>query len=98
MSKEKEYISFNPKELSEHFKEEGNKFFFKKAYDIASIYFTKAIDMDPQNSLFYANSIVLINLGSACYLARGLYNQALKDSLKCIELDKEFMKVYFYNI
>jgi tetratricopeptide (TPR) repeat protein len=59
MSKEREYISKNPKELSEHFKDEGNKFYTKKEYDIAIIYFNKAIEMDPNNKIFYANSIYI---------------------------------------
>jgi DnaJ family protein C protein 7 len=53
----REYISKNPKELASHFKEEGNNFFTKKDYDIATIYFTKAIELDPDNSIYYANSI-----------------------------------------
>jgi hypothetical protein len=52
----KEYISKNPKELSEYFKEEGNRFFIKQEFDIAGLYFNKAIEMDPSNKVFYANS------------------------------------------
>lgn len=52
---DREYISKNPKELSTHFKEEGNRFFNKKDYEIATIYFTKAIELDPENKIFFAN-------------------------------------------
>jgi hypothetical protein len=55
MSKEREYISTNPKELSEHFKVEGDRFYTMKAYDIACIYYAKAIDFDPNNSIIYSN-------------------------------------------
>jgi hypothetical protein len=37
--------------------------------------------------------VIIFNPGSACNLARGLYKQALVDALRCIELDKQFMKV-----
>ncbi len=56
MSISKDYISHDPKELAFHFKEEGNKFFMKKDYEVATIYFNKAIDLDPINKIFYANS------------------------------------------
>lgn len=62
--KDKEYISKDPIELSLFFKvmilliskDEGNKFYLKKDYDIAIIYFTKAIEMDSKNKFFYSNS------------------------------------------
>lgn len=62
--KEKEYISKDPNELSNYFKviikntkfqEEGNKFFALKDYEVALFYFTKAIETDQNNKIFYSN-------------------------------------------
>jgi histone-lysine N-methyltransferase SETD3 len=86
--KENEYISKDPIELSRFFKDEGNRFFLKKEYDVALIYFTKAIEYDPINKIFYSNR-------SACHLARGNYQMALKDAVKCTELDPTYVKGYY---
>ncbi len=54
-NRQKEYISKNPKELSNYFKDEGNKFYNRRDYEVAIIYFNKAIEMDPDNKIFYCN-------------------------------------------
>jgi hypothetical protein len=71
MSTNRDYISKDPKELSVHFKEEGNKFFMRKDYEIATIYFTKAIELDTQNKIFYANSIYIIIKDLLVFLLEG---------------------------
>lgn len=37
----------------------------------------------------------IINIGAACYLELGEFENALEDSLKCLELCKDFPKGYF---
>src|SRR6185437_12470477 len=72
-----QYLSKDPKDLSQFFKEEGNKYYLQKEYDIALIYFNKAIEHEPDNKIYYSNR-------AACYLAKGSYRLALRDALKCI--------------
>jgi histone-lysine N-methyltransferase SETD3 len=85
---QKEYISKNPNELAQFFKEEGNRFFFKRQFDVALIYFTKALEYEPENKIFYSNR-------SACHLAKGNYKMALKDAERSISIDPNYVKGYY---
>lgn len=86
--KNREILSKNKKELATYYKDEGNKFFLRREYDIAILYFSKAIDNDDTDKIFFSNR-------SACYLAQGNYKNALNDSLKCIEIDSYYPKGYY---
>jgi len=86
--KNKEILSKNKKELAIYYKDEGNKFFFRKEYEIANLYFSKAIENDNTEKFFYSNR-------AACQLGLGNYKLALNDALKCIELDPNYAKGYF---
>lgn len=59
-----------------------------KDYEVALFYFTKAIELDGDNKIFFSNRC-------ACYLAKGVYKLALKDAMKCIEIDSDFVKGYY---
>lgn len=85
---QKEYISKNPNELAEFFKDEGNRFFSKRQFDVALIYFTKAIEYDQDNKIFYSNR-------SACHLAKGNYKLALNDAKRSVEIDPSYVKGYY---
>jgi histone-lysine N-methyltransferase SETD3 len=82
------YISKDPMALALFFKDEGIKFYKKREYDVAMIYFSKAIECDSLNKVFYSNR-------AACHFSRGNFKLALKDSLKSIEIDPTYMTGYY---
>jgi len=67
-------------------KNEGNQNLSAGRYDEAIDLYTQAIELDPQHT-FYSNR-------SAAYLSKGDSNNALKDALKCIELNSGWPKGY----
>ena len=69
------------------FKEQGNKFLTAGDYDQAIEAYSKAIDLDPSDHIFYSNR-------SAAYLSKGDAHSALVDGEKCIELCPTFAKGY----
>lgn len=69
------------------FKDIGNKHLQAKEFDQAIEAYTKAIEIDPSNHVFYSNR-------SAAYLSKGEPNQALADGLKCTEVNPAFAKGY----
>lgn len=70
------------------FKVEGNKLLAEKSFKDAAEMYTRAIDLDPDNAVYYSNR-------SAAYLAMGdARGKALKDAEKCIELKPEWWKGY----
>jgi tetratricopeptide (TPR) repeat protein len=73
---------------AEHFKTEGNKSLAEKKYLEAIDMYTRAIELDPDNAVYYSNR-------SAAFLAQGdSRGKALKDAEKCIELRPEWWKGY----
>jgi tetratricopeptide (TPR) repeat protein len=74
-------------------KEDGNKFFQNEQYEQAISCYTKAVELDDSNPIFFSNSSNMLNIGSACYLALSMYNEALDDALNCLKIDKTYMKV-----
>ncbi|CAI5702966.1 unnamed protein product [Peronospora effusa] len=71
---------------AESFKAEGNKLVAAKQYKDAIEMYTRAIELDPDNAVYYSNR-------SAAYLAMGdARGKALKDAEKCIELKPDWWK------
>jgi tetratricopeptide (TPR) repeat protein len=66
----------------------GNRAFTQGKFDQALKFYTEAIDIWPENHLLYSNR-------SATYLELKIYDKALQDAEKCIELSKDFPKGYF---
>jgi len=77
----------NPKELAAAAKTKGNAAFTKNDYDAAIKEFTEAIQHDPTDHVFYSNR-------SACYANKQMYNEALVDAEKCIEIKTDWAKGY----
>eukprot|EP01038_Epipyxis_sp_PR26KG_P007406 gene7406-10095_t len=69
------------------FKEAGNKFLQAKQFDEAINAYTEAINLDPNDHVFFSNR-------SAAYLSKGDANNALSDSVRCIDLNPTWAKGY----
>lgn len=73
---------------AEAFKADGNAQLAAKNYVGAVEMYSRAIDLDPDNAVYYSNR-------SAAYLAMGdARGKALRDAEKCIELKPEWWKGY----
>lgn len=69
------------------FKDQGNKAIQAEKYDEAISLYTKAIELDTCNHVFYSNR-------SAAYTKKGDYENALKDAHKTVELKPDWGKGY----
>jgi stress-induced-phosphoprotein 1 len=69
------------------FKELGNNFLKNKQYDEAIDAYTKAINIDPNDHVFYSNR-------SAAYLSKGDAVNALSDGERCIVISPNWAKGY----
>jgi tetratricopeptide (TPR) repeat protein len=72
---------------SENYKNLGNEAFQKGDNEIAIDYYSRAIDLDPENHVFYSNR-------SAAYMKNDSKSKALKDAEKCVELAPNWSKGY----
>jgi tetratricopeptide (TPR) repeat protein len=69
------------------FKAKGNAALQAKNYSEAIEYYTKAINLDGANVIYYSNR-------SAAYLSAGDAQNALEDAKACLGLDPNFSKGY----
>lgn len=75
------------KELAMKYKEEGNKRMGNRDWKGAANSYTKAIQADPSNHIFYSNR-------SAAYIRLSEPKNALKDAEECKKLAPEWPKSY----
>lgn len=68
-------------------KAEGNKHLSAGNYEGAIASYTKAIELEPTNHVFYSNR-------SAAYLSKGDANEALEDAEKVVEMKADWPKGY----
>lgn len=66
---------------------EGNEFFKRGEWDAAIERYSKAVDLDPENHVFYSNR-------SAAYAGAGEWAKAAADGARCVELNAGFLKGY----
>jgi len=59
-----------------------------KNYPLAIKHYSEAININPENHILYSNR-------SLAYFESKDYELSLKDALKCIELDEDFVKGHF---
>ena len=58
-----------------------------KKYDEAIASYTKAIELDPTNPVYYSNR-------AAAYSSKASHDEAVLDAEKAIEVDPSFIKAY----
>ena len=73
------------KREAESFKEQGNAYYAKKDYNEAYNYYTKAIDMCPNNASYYGNR-------AATLMMLGRFREALGDAQQSVRLDDSFVR------
>jgi len=73
---------------AEEFKAKGNKEFSAGNFNEAIKSYTKAIEQDNSNHVYYSNR-------SAAYAGLTQWEKALEDGAKCIQLKKDWAKGYF---
>ncbi|XP_026272352.1 serine/threonine-protein phosphatase 5 [Frankliniella occidentalis] len=73
---------------ADKFKEQANGFFKKQAYGEAIDLYTKAIELNPCNAIYYGNR-------SMAYLRTECFGAALKDATKAIAVDQGYVKGYY---
>lgn len=66
----------------------GNEAFIAKRYDVAMKHYTAAIEIDPENAVYYSNR-------SACYAGKQLWKESMVDSEVALLKDPSFMKAYY---
>merc|ERR1719232_1294059 len=69
-------------------KELGNKAFASKDYDLASSYYSEAIEIDSTNHVYFSNR-------SACYASKKQWKASAEDAEECIRLNPSFVKGYY---
>ncbi|KAJ8703042.1 Small glutamine-rich tetratricopeptide repeat-containing protein 2 [Pleurotus ostreatus] len=75
------------KTQAEKFKQEGNSLMSSKKYDEAIDLYTKAVNLDPTNPVYYSNR-------AAAHSSKGDHLSAVGDAEKAIEVDPKFTKAY----
>ena len=89
MASEKNGVTENSgKEAAEKFKAEANDFFRQEKYSQAEELYSKAIEADSTNAVYYANR-------SITHLKQENFGYALSDASKAIELDSSYIKAYY---
>lgn len=62
--------------------------FSEKEYDKAIEMYTKAIELDPKNAVFYANR-------SLAHLRQESFGSALEDGISAVKVDPSYLKGYY---
>lgn len=75
-------------EAAEKFKAEANEFFKQEKFSAAEELYSKAIELEPSNAIYYANR-------SFSHLKQENFGYALTDASKAIELDSTYIKAYY---
>nr|XP_008540866.1 PREDICTED: serine/threonine-protein phosphatase 5 [Equus przewalskii] len=73
---------------AEELKTQANDYFKAKDYENAIKFYSQAIELNPNNAIYYGNR-------SLAYLRTECYGYALADATRAIELDKKYIKGYY---
>ena len=88
MASENNDVSETNKESAEKFKVEANEYFRQEKYCVAEELYSKAIELNPTNAVYYANR-------SITHLKQESFGYALVDASKAIDLDSTYTKAYY---
>lgn len=77
-----------PTTPAEEHKSSGNKLFAEHHFAKAIAEYTKAIELDGSNPIFYSNR-------SICYVRLESYGAAIEDATAALKLDADFIKAYY---
>lgn len=72
---------------AESLKRKGNDFMNTEMFQHAEVAYTKAIELDPRNAIFFCNR-------AASRIRLRLFADAVTDCKKALELDKSYVKAY----
>jgi tetratricopeptide (TPR) repeat protein len=75
-------------EEAEAAKKLGNDAFVAKKFEEAVTHYSKAIELCPDNAVFYSNR-------SACYASKKMWQESYDDAKMCIQKDYKFIKGYY---
>jgi stress-induced-phosphoprotein 1 len=75
------------KQLAQQAKDLGNKAFAEKRYQEAIDHFTRAIELDSSDHVFFSNR-------SASYASLSQYDKALEDANRCVDLKPDWVRGY----
>ncbi|KAI6225969.1 Protein-serine/threonine phosphatase [Aphelenchoides besseyi] len=78
----------DPKALAVLIKNEANGFFKEENYDVAIELYSKCIEYDPEEPVYFGNR-------SICYLKKELFGLSLDDANTALKLNPSFVKAYF---
>ena len=87
-STENNGISESDKEAAEKFKTEGNDCFRDEKFSAAENLYSKAIELNPNNAVYFSNR-------SISHLKQESFGYALADASKAIEIDSTYTKAYY---
>ena len=79
----------------------GNKAFINKNYDEAVDFYSKAIEVDPNDPVYFSNSkqlppyLICNYKGATVYFEMELFDKCIEDCDRAIELKKDFSKVRY---
>ena len=80
-------VSEESKAKAESYKLEGNKAMGSKAYQDAIEQYTKAIELNPHNAIYFSNR-------AAAYSSTREHEKAISDANKALEVDPKYSKAY----
>jgi len=78
----------DPQKMAEDFKAQANQFFKQEKYPVAEELYSKAIELDSTNAVYFANR-------SITHIKQESFGYALSDASKAIELDSTYTKAYY---
>jgi len=76
------------KEAANEFKKKGNDHFRAHHYEKAIEFYTKALEADPSNPVFWSNRAI-------CHIRMENFGLAISDAKKGIEIDNAYVKSYY---
>lgn len=81
-------ITVEDQQKAEEFKVKGNNYFKDHDFELALEQYSKAIESNPLNAVYYSNR-------AFCHIKLENYGSAVEDASKAISIDNKFVKGYY---